>query len=38
MIEILENKIAYLQKVNEKMFFVSIGILKDLIREIKEKQ
>ena len=38
MIVILETKIAYLQSVNEKMFFVSIGILKDLILEIKEKQ
>jgi hypothetical protein len=37
-IKILEKKIAYLQSVNEKMFFVSIGILKDLTREIKEKQ
>jgi hypothetical protein len=35
---ILEKKIAYLQSVNEKMFFVSIGILRDLIIEIKEKQ
>ncbi len=36
--DIIEKKIAYLQSVNEKMFYVSIGILKDLIKEIKEKQ
>ena len=35
-IAVLEKKIAYLQSVNEKMFFVSIGILRDVIREIKE--
>jgi hypothetical protein len=37
-IAVLEKKIAYLQSVNERMFFVSIGILKDLIIEIKAKQ
>ena len=35
-IEIIEKKIAYLQSVNEKMFYVSIGILKDLILEINK--
>ena len=37
-IAVLEKKIAYLKSVNEKMFFVSIGILNDIIREIKENQ
>ena len=34
----IEKKIAYLQKVNERMFFVSIGILRDVIRDINEKK
>ena len=34
----IEKKIAYLQSVNERMFYVTIGILKDVIREIGEKK
>ena len=37
-IEILENKIAHLESVltEHRPYWLTIGILKDLIREIKE--
>jgi hypothetical protein len=35
-IAIIETKIAYMQSVDAEMFYLTIGVLKDLIREIKE--
>ena len=39
-IEILENKILYLESVltENKPYTLTIAIIKDLIRELKEKQ
>jgi hypothetical protein len=35
-VRILEKKIAYLESVDAKMFYLNIGMLKDLIIEFEE--
>jgi hypothetical protein len=35
-IKIIEDKISYMQSVDAEMFYLTIGVLKDLIISIKE--